>query len=378
MNKVLLVITKSNWGGAQRYVFDLATTLPKESWSVAVVTGGTGEAGAPGGRLQEELKRRDIRTLFIPAFMRDVSLRNDWQALRQLWDLFAVESPDIVHLNSSKAGGLGALAARLAGVPRIVFTVHGAPWEEDRGVLARLLIRFTSWLTFLMCHRVIAVSSGAFERIAAMPLCAKRVRLVHNGIEPLQFLSREEARLALVPDAGDTLVIGAIGELVWNKGYHVLLRAARTLKHRGKEFILCIGGEGDERKFLETIIEEEDLTFTVRLLGFIPNASHYLKAFDIFALPSVKEGLPYVALEAGAAGLPVVASAVGGLPDIVGDRISGLRVTAHSHDDFADRLQELMDDPALRQKLGEGLKQRVESEFSLARMAQGTVDTYLN
>lgn len=377
MQKALLVITKSNWGGAQRYVFDLATTLPKDEYAVSVVLGGTGLPGAPGGRLEDELRRRDIRTLFVSAFMRDVSLLNEWRVLRHLWDLFAVERPNVVHLNSSKAGGLGALAARLAGVPRIVFTVHGAPWEEDRGPMSRALIRFFSWLTFLMCHRIITISTDAFERIGAMPMCAQKVRLVHNGISALQFLDRAEARAALAPEApADLFLIGAVGELTWNKGYHVLLRAARTLKRRGHAFLLCIIGEGEERTFLETMIEEENLQDVVRLIGFKPDAYQYLKAFDLFALSSLKEGLPYVALEAGQAGLPLVASAVGGIPDLIGDRVSGLRVPAHNHDDFADRLEELVDDPALRARLGAGLRERVDSEFSLPRMLQGTIAVY--
>jgi glycosyltransferase involved in cell wall biosynthesis len=378
MRKVLFVITKSNWGGAQRYVFDIATALPKDAWIASVALGGTGLAGASGGALEEALKKSGVRTLFVPAFMREVSLFNEYRVLRQLWGIFAAERPDVVHLNSSKAGGLGALAARLAGVPRIVFTVHGSPWKEDRGAMSRALIRFFSWLTFLMCHRVIAISTESCGEIARMPLCSEKVRLVHNGIAPLQFLEKDDARSALLPDMPPgAFLIGAVGELVWNKGYHVLLRAVRTLKRRGKKFTLCIIGEGEERTFIETMTDDEDLNDSVRLLGFVPDAYRYMKAFDLFALPSVKEGLPYVALEAGQASLPLIASAVGGLPDLVGDRVSGLRVTPHSHDDFADRLEELMDDPALRQRLGMGLRERVESEFSLGRMLQGTLAAYL-
>lgn len=374
MQKVLFVITKSNWGGAQRYVFDLATTLPKDAWNIGVVLGGTGLPGAAGGRLQDELRRRDIRTLFVPAFMRDVSLVNEWRVLRHLWDLFAIERPDVVHLNSSKAGGLGALAARLAGVRCVVFTVHGAPWEEDRGYLSRTLIRFLSWLTFLMCHRIIAISTDAFEGISQMPLCRKKVRLVHNGIRHLEFKTREDARQALGLPA-QAFIVGAVGELVWNKGHHVLMRAVRTLRRRGHDFHVCVIGEGEERKFLETIIEEENLD-NVHLAGFIPDAYQYLKAFDAFALTSVKEGLPYVLIEAGQAELPVVASATGGVVDIIGDRVSGLRVITKNHDDFADRLEELMDDTELRRKLARGLRERVDTEFSLERMVQGTIAVY--
>ncbi len=376
MQKILLVITKSNWGGAQRYVFDLATFLPKEQWQVGVVLGGTGAAGASGGRLEDELRQVNIRALFVPAFMRDISLAAEWRAFRQLRSIFAAEHPDIVHLNSSKAGGLGALAARLSGVPRIVFTVHGMPWQEDRTAVSRFFILFTSWLTFVLSHRVIAVSSDAFERIGKMPLCRKKVRLVHNGVTPLQFLSREEARAALVPTAGEVFLIGAVGEMTWNKGYHVLLRAVRTLIGHGKTFLVCIVGDGEERKFLETMAEEEGISEYVHFAGFVPDAYQMLKAFDLFVLPSIKEGLPYVLIEAGEAGLPVVASKVGGVADIVGDRISGLRVNSKSHDELADKIAELMDNAPLRAKLGDGLQEHVRNEFSIPRMIEGTVAAY--
>lgn len=376
MRKILLVITKSNWGGAQRYVYDLATNLPTHEWSVGVVLGGSGGKGAPGGRLQEELKRCDIRTLFIPAFMRDMSLVAEWRALRQLWDLFAIESPDVVHLNSSKAGGLGACAARAAGVPHIVFTVHGLPWEEDRSLLVRLFIRFASWCTFVLCHRVIALSRGAAERIARMPLCKRKVVYIPNGIAPLSFLPREEAQAALLEGRRAPVIIGAVGELTWNKGYHTLLRAASALKRQGKEFLLCIVGDGEERTFMRTMIEEEGLSDMVHLAGFVPEASRYLKAFDVFVLPSLKEGLPYVLLEAGQAELPVVASRTGGVPDVVLEGVSGLLVPPKDHHALAHALGALIADAPKRASLAEGLMLHIQKEFSLEQMLKKTVRAY--
>ncbi len=374
MQKILFAITKSNWGGAQRYVFDLANSLPKQDWSIGVVLGGTGLPGAAAGRLEEQLRASGIRTVFIPAFMRDFSLGADWQAFRQMRKLFATEHPDVVHLNSSKAGGLGVLAARMARIKMIVFTVHGLPWNEDRGVLSRLSIRFASWLTFLLCHRVIVVSHDALEQVGALPLCSKKVRLVHNGVAPLEFLSREEARTQL-GIAPDIFYIGAVGELTWNKGYHVLLRAAETLKRQGKKFNLLIIGEGEERKFIETMIEEEELGDTVRLAGFVADAYRTLKAFDMFVLPSVKEGLPYVLIEAGLAGLPVVASKVGGTPDLISGG-AGLLAEPKNHNELADRIATLMDDPSLRSTYSSALHNRATTEFSIEHMVEGTVAVY--
>jgi hypothetical protein len=167
--KVLITVTKSNFGGAQRYVFDLATTLPKDKFEVSVVSGGTGAANAASGTLEQKLREAHIPIFFIKAFMRDISFRQEWRALRELVALYRTEKPDIVHLNSSKAGGLGALAARIARVPRIVFTVHGLPQDEDRGALTRMLIALATWASFILSHRVIAISQNNFKRIQRFP-----------------------------------------------------------------------------------------------------------------------------------------------------------------------------------------------------------------
>ncbi|MEK7109396.1 MAG: glycosyltransferase family 4 protein [Patescibacteria group bacterium] len=378
MKKILYVITKSNWGGAQRYVFDLATALPKEQfsaqggpasgWEVAVALGGE-------GLLKEKLLVAGIRTVGINALQRDVSLAKEVKTLRELMALFKQERPSVVHLNSSKAGGLGALAARIMGVPHIIFTSHGLAYDEDRNVLSRLLIFFSTWATFLLCHTVIVISKNNFERTSRFFGCGKKVRLIYNGLGPLEFLAREEARAHLkLPQ--NALVIGALGELTWNKNYPVLLRAAGLLKRSAKEFTLCIMGEGQERTFVETLIDEEDVRDRVVLAGFVPEGYRYLKAYDIFVLTSVKEGLPYVLLEAGQAGLPVVASHIPGNEDIVDNKVSGLLFKSKDHHNLATQLKLLLDDSEMRARLGKNLEEQVQKEFSLEKMVSETSALY--
>jgi len=368
MKKILFVITKSNWGGAQRYVFDVAAGLDRERFEPVVALGGTGLASAAPGLLKERLETAGVRTVVVESFMRDISVRKEFSALRELIELFKRERPDVVHLNSSKAGGLGALAARLAGVKRIVFTSHGLAWNEDRNAVSKVFIYLASRFTFLLCHKVITITKENQKRVP-------RSVLIHNGISPAPMMLKEDARTALnIPQ--DALAIGALGELTWNKGYHQLLRAAQILKRAGKQFVLVIMGEGEERTFLETLIAEEGLEDTVMLAGFVQDGARYLRAFDIFALSSVKEGLPYVLMEAGHAGLPSVATDVGGVRDIVGDGISGLLVKPKNEHDLAEKLGKLIDDEALRAKFGQALQKRVEQEFTIAKMVASTQEVY--
>ncbi|HUD03072.1 MAG TPA: glycosyltransferase [Candidatus Paceibacterota bacterium] len=381
--KVLFVITKSNWGGAQRYVFDLATALPPEQFDVAVAFGGTGVAGAAPGRLAQMLAEQKIRTIFIPELGRDISTSNDWRAFRALVRIVRHEKPDIVHLNSSKVGGIGALAARLAGIQKILFTSHGLAYDEDRGRFARAGLWLATWATFVLCTRVIVISKDTYRRARALPFCAKKIHLIYNGLEPLKFLSKTEARAALLARMGihpdkHTFWIGTLGELTKNKGLRYLVGAASLLRKKEIRFVMCIVGEGEERQLLENAIREQSLEDCVHLAGFVPEGHTYLKAFDIYTLTSVKEGLPYVLLEAGQAGVAVVASKIPGNVDIIDENISGLLFESKNKEQLATKLELLIKNGELRNNCAKQLQLKVEAEFTLARMVEKTIAIYIS
>lgn len=375
MKKILFVITKSNWGGAQRYVFDLASGLSPESFDVAVAMGGTGEASTPPGKLHEKLLGAGVRTLFIPSFTRDISFVKEFRAFFELVRMFRSEKPHVVHLNSSKAGALGALAARLSGVPRVIFTSHGLAWDEDRNIIAKTLVYLTTRITFLLCHVVITISQDNYERAQKGFFTKKKIQLVHNGLAPITFLSMQDARGVLGAPA-EGVVIGTIAELTWNKGLHTLVRAVGTLKEKGLLFSVYIIGEGEERGFLETLIAEEKLTEHVHFTGFVSDAFTLMKAFDIFTLPSIKEGLPYVLLEAGQAGRASVATRISGSADIIEETVSGFLVPPKDEHALAEALSKLIQDAVLREQLGSHLESRVRGEFSLQHMVEKTLALY--
>lgn len=303
MKKILFVITKSNWGGAQRYVFDLATHLPQDQFDVSVALGGDGP-------LAQKLQAAGGMIYHTSSLQRDISFGKDFNSFLELYRLFKREQPDVVHLNSSKAGALGALAARLAGVPRIVFTAHGWPFAERRSLLWRTMAYLGSWATALLCHMVICVSKADLARGLRLPLCAHKMRLVYNGIDlHTQFGTGESIRSAF--PAGVSIT-GTIGELTANKNQVALIERAR----KDSNLYVAIVGEGELRGYLESKIKEYGLSERVKLFGFVL-ASEALKGFDRFALPSLKEGLPYVLLEAKLAGLPIEARPVGGIPEIL-------------------------------------------------------------
>ena len=310
MRKILYVITKSNWGGAQRYVYDLATSLPKGEFEAVVALGGTGEKGTPEGLLALRLREKNIRTIYIQSFMRNVSAGTDFAALRELRELFKKEKPDVVHLNSSKAGGLGAWAARRTGVKNIIFTAHGWPFWEKRNGLARTLILLASWMTALLCTKIIVISDYDLHVAKKMPFVSKKLVRIYNGVD--LHMSLESGDIIRHSFPNGVHITGTIGELNKNKNQIALIEQART----NLTMHAAIVGEGELRSFLEQKIKEYGLESRVKLFGFMP-AIDVLKGFDSFALPSLKEGLPYVLLEARAAGLPIIANRVGGVGEIL-------------------------------------------------------------
>lgn len=301
--KILFVITKSNWGGAQRYVFDLATHLDRAQFEIAVALGGTGE-------LRSKLVAAGIQIIPLRNIQRDLSAAADIGGFFALYQTMRAYKPDVVHLNSSKAGGLGALAARMLGVPRILFTAHGWPFTEKRNWFWRLFALLGSWATALLSHTVIVVSKNDLRIGRRMPLCSAKIHLIYNGIEmPMQLGSGEKIRSAFPAGARIT---GTVGELTGNKNQIALIEQA---EHDPAMFVAIVG-EGEDRSKLEAKIKEYGLETRVKLFGFMP-ANEVLRGFDVFTLPSLKEGLPYVLLEARVANLPIVASRVGGVGEIL-------------------------------------------------------------
>lgn len=306
--KVLFLITKSNWGGAQRYVYDLATNLSPDEFEPVVAFGPDADSDAPG-LLGERLATAGVRTVLIPALRRDMGLI-DLAALRAIGRVIAAKDPDIIHLNSSKAAGLGALAGRIHRVPRIIFTAHGWPFREARGPLSRLLIWCASVATIILSHATICVSES--DRRSLSWIFGRRLVTIRNALSPQTLLPRDEAREAL-GIAHDRIAIGSIAELTANKQIALGIAAVYRVQQTRAQLEYHVIGDGELRAKLEAQARAHSVP--VRFHGNVPDAAQYLKAFDALLIPSKKEGLPYVMLEAHAAGVPIIASSVGGIPE---------------------------------------------------------------
>lgn len=375
--KILYLITKANWGGAQRYVYDLAIAFAKDRHDVAVAYG---ERGALAERLTDIHTAMGVRIVPVPSLVNDLNLISSVKALFELTRLCRAEAPDVLHLNSSKAGVLGALAGRIAGVKKIVFTLHGWPLAGVASPMKQRILALPIWLTILLCHETIAVSDAV--RIRAPRMLRRRMTVIPNGIASAPNLDQKQARqvlttvhpmLANLPK--DTLWIGTVAELIPVKGISYAIEAIHTVLPKQSVAYVVIG-EGPLRTDLEKLISTYRLEKNILLPGFVPNAASLLPAFDIVLHPSLSEALAYAVLEAGCAERPVIASAVGGLPEIITDGKNGLLTPAGNSKVLAHAIQKLIDDPALRKNLGAALHKTIEEKFSPEIMYEATKELY--
>lgn len=387
MQKILILITKSNWGGAQRYVHDLAVNLPKESYSVEVMAGGN-------GILIDKLRAAGIKADGSLPIGRDVNIFQDVKAFFSLWSILWEKKPDILHINSSKIGLLGALAGRLAGIKTIIFTIHGWAFNEDRGLFWKAFIKIVHWITLLLSHKAIAVSEALKYQASNWPLVQDKIVVVHLGIVPEPIFSKVNARAELArlnpslnsalakSDSRRTLVIGTIAELHLIKGHDHALRGINDfiksikIKNPLLAVIYVMIGEGEEREKLEKTIIDLELQNNVFLMGHLNNASHYLKALDIFLLASLSEGLGYVLLEAGTASLPVLATTVGGIPEVIDDMESGILIQSRKPKEIQHALEFYTNHKRTQKEYATALHAKVLKEFSLDRMLSETMKAY--
>jgi glycosyltransferase involved in cell wall biosynthesis len=367
--KVLYLITKGNFGGAQRYVFDLATNLDRNRFESVVVFG-------EGETLEEKLSFANIRTIRIPSLKRNIGFLSDIQTFFAFCHLIHKERPQILHLNSSKVGGLGALAGRILGVKHIVFTGHGWAFNEERPLWQKCIIGFLHWVTILLSRQTIAVSQKTATQVIHWPGVRKKIHTIHNGIENFPTLSLSEARMKLAPEAYERIWIGTISELHKNKGIDYVIRSFAPLLEKYANVIFVVIGEGEERKNLESLARELGLEKKIVFCGFMPDAQTYLSAFDIVTLTSRTEALPYTLLEAGLAKKAVVASWVGGIPEIITNNESGILLNPSDTASLSQSLDNLIADTNLRENLGSTLKEKIEKNFSLQSMVKKTEALY--
>lgn len=376
--KILYVITKGNFGGAQRYVYDLATSLPPDQFE-PIVACGPSSAQATAGKegLAEMLRKKEIRVIELLSSQRDINILKDVKTFFEIKKIINAEKPAVIHLNSSKAGGLGALAGRVAGVPKIIFTGHGWAFNENRNIFSKTVILFLHWLTVIFSHCTIVVSRKVKKDIEWLPFLKRKIKVVYNGIENFKPLPVKEARQMLgVADDRQTLIL-SLSELTGNKGIDIALRAIALLpKNLQQSITYCIAGKGEESEKIKKLSEELGVNEFVKFLGFVPDGKQTLSGADIFLLPSRTEAFPYVVLEAGLVGLPMICSNVGGIPEVIRDMQNGILVHPRNPKEIAEAIIYLLGHQEKSKEFGNEIRKTISNLFSLENMVSQTLKIY--
>jgi glycosyltransferase involved in cell wall biosynthesis len=359
MTRILHIITRMDVGGSSDDTLILVTRMPRPEFDNALISGPTVDP-VPG--LAETLSRAGAPWIQVPCLQRPVSVPRDLLAVRDLRRRIRALRPDIVHTHSSKAGFVGRVAARLAGVPRIFYTPHGHVFHSYYGppitrvfiVLERFAARFTERIVVLTdaeAEQHLAVGVGKRDQFVRIPSgvdLAEVQALAANGAQV-----RRELGLSVA-----TPVIGAVARLVPVKGLRYLVAAMPEILRRCPDAHLVLAGDGDQRAALEALARDLAVSDRVHLLGFRRDAAAVTAALDVFVLPSLNEGLGRVLVTAMALGVPVVATRVGGVPEVVEDGRQGLLVPPADPQALAQAVTTLLRDREYAASLGMGGRMR--------------------
>ena len=305
-------------------------------------------AGNEADKLFIDAQRMGLETFELKHLKRNIDPLNDIMAVWEIRNLIKHYKPDIVHLNSTKAGILGSFAA-IGLKTKVVFTAHGFRFNEPLSYPIKQFYLALEKTASSYRDFIITVSNAdkntALENNLITP---NKIKTIHNGIGPINFLSRDEARQKLGIEVTDNKkIIGAIANDYATKGLDILETASHLMSPSGTlTFVIGLTPHGKETS--------SDGKFQRH--GYEPNASLYLKAFDVFAIPSRKEGMPFGLLEAMQAGLPIVATNVGGIPEAIGN--DGLLVEPENPRALAEASSNVINDEDLANQLSQKALER--------------------
>ena len=313
------------------------------------------------GSIIEEVRQRGINLTIMPELRREISPVNDIKALFLLRDMMKKGKYDLVHTHSSKAGVLGRLAAKMAGVPYVVHTVHGWSYHEHMSGTQLKLYTTLEKLGHACGHASIVVSPKDIDKGLAEGIGRREdYTVIRSGIELDRFghpqVPAEEIRADLgIPQ--DVPIIGSVTRLSPQKAPLDLIKSIAAVAEQNSEAWFVIVGDGPLRPDVEQAIAQANLQERVVLTGLRRDVPELLNIFDIFVLTSLWEGLPRVLPQAMASGLPIVCTKADGSAEAVQEGVNGYLVPQQSPQETADRLLQLLNDPELRQKMGSAGRQ---------------------
>lgn len=365
--RVLEMIDRPFLGGGQVTVLTLARGLDREKFEVLV-------ASEDGGPLVEELQRIGVR--HIPVKLGKLSGPS---TVRAIAGILRENAIDILHTHGGVAGLYGRLAARKAGTAAVVHTVHGIHYLHYRNPAAKgAYILLERWLS-RSTDAVVFVSVADMERAARLKLARPpKSRLIRNGVRPTppESLGDAAAVRAQLGAVGKPLIV-AVSRLHRQKGMEFLLRAVPLVRSEVPTVRVVVAGGGPLEDRLGAEIKALRLEDNVSLLGERKDALSILAAADLFVLPSLWEGLPYVLVEAAALGKPLIATDIDGVREVIKSGVTGMLVQPRDPGALAAAILFLLKERTLAARLGEAARAEIPPQFSVKNMIRETESLYL-
>ena len=367
--RVAHIITRLCKGGAQENTFHTVRLANRNRFEVDLISGPTrGDEGS----VEDAVRAAGIDIIRVPTLVRNVAPVRDVLALYYLERLFERNRYDIVHTHTSKAGFLGRLAAERAGVPIVVHTPHGNIFH---GYFPKPVTRLFVWMERHAARRtdrlIELTAGGVVEYLAEDIGRREQFRVIFSGVDfgPYEGArARREVTRRALGVGPENVLVGGAGRLEPVKGFAYFVAAAQTIAAAVPEACFILAGAGSLRAELEA--QAAGLADRFRFLGLRDDVPGLMAAMDIFVMPSVNEGMGRVLLEAGAAATPAVATAVGGIPDIVVDGSTGVLVPPRDPQALAEAVIALARDADRRRGMGEMARAMVVPAYGLDRMVQ--------
>ena len=371
--RVLRVIARLNVGGPALHVAYLSAGLQERGYETTLVAG---ELARGEESMAFVAERRGVQVRAVSELRRQVSPVRDLVAALRLARLIRELRPHVVHTHTAKAGAVGRVAVLLSGVrprPVVVHTFHGHVLRGYFGPLTAAAFRLLERRLARTTDALVAVSPQVRDDLVRLGVAPReKFVVVRLGIELEERVrsangSRAGTRRLLgLPD--DRFLVGWMGRMTAVKRTDDVLLAFAKLRAGGTDAALCLVGDGPDRDHVEERAHELGIARDCFYLGYQDAVAGWYAAFDTLILPSANEGTPVSAIEALAARRPVVATRVGGVPDVVRDGVDGYLVEPGDVEALARRLGELATDPALRERMGEAGSERVLRRYAVERL----------
>lgn len=370
--RVLRVATRLNMGGPAIHVTSLTAGLEPRGYRTTLVAGSL----PPGEDSMAFLaERRGVPVVTVPEIQREVSPLQDARAVGRLVSLIREIRPHILHTHTAKAGAIGRTAAIAAGrarPPVVVHTFHGHVLKGYFGPTRTAMFRSIERRLARSSDALVAVSPEVRDDLVALGVAPReKFTVIRLGIPLAERLADEPGaddvrRTFGIPT--DAFVLGWVGRMTAVKDTDALIEILSRVRSRGIEAIAVLVGDGPDRARLEQLAYERGVARACLFFGYQEDVAPFYRAFDALVLTSVNEGTPVSAIEALAAGRPVVATKVGGVPDVVRDGVDGLLFEPGDLEGAADRLASLAADPGLGTRMGSAGSARVRARYSVDRL----------